>query len=876
MLLLTYYVYVSGEEAEDRLISLKPPDKLHLQKSIPYKKEEPTFLSKIKNWFFPSPDTVPAEGHHGGPQYLPPQPYQSQIACNPCNKAPWIPVATNIGHNTLINFVPPSSHLEDLRPPPSNQYGPPSSQYGPPPSSQYGPPPSPQYGPPPSSQYGSPSSSQHGPRPSPEYGPPPSSQHGPPPSPEYGPPPSSQYGPPPSPEYGPPPASQYRPPPSAQYGPPPSHFKPPQPQYGAPSSSHFKPPPSPQYGAPSFSQFKPPPSPQYGAPPVFKPRPEKLNYGLPIENLKPPPTITHLKPISLSYNVPIGMRPPPLTGSYHSLPPTSPSTNYYLPPPPPPPSDSYGAPVSGPNVDYHVRPEYLPPVEQLPLASNHPIPLPNLSSGPVLPIHNPQNFHDNVPQQGANYEVTASTNVQVIPSVKVADFLASVEHPINVIQSPLVEVSVKSPEGVIEEISDVKSEGFYNEKSSRLSENPIVVEDTHTAASAVNVTFQDSNVNNIQVQASTPASFRSENHEELNSNFIKQLLLQQEVVSRQNKTFTPPPLDYSKWEPTWGTSMPDKIVPPSLGPSTWLQPVPSTTKKPKQIQIIIPYINNKKPLPFDKNVGRMVPSKPYTTLLPVYSPPSSTEEVWSKFLDDFNLAESKKVTATAFTPPTTQVYNIRDLLKDTKESYPSENLPFDVISLQNNIDDWTQQEYSKSMRRDQKSSTSAKFVPSKKIPDEYFTTQPYSETTIATFDHEQAGSNKKETKLEDDIETNLIFKETTTDNPTTTQKSSWDTASVTVSPVTKEKVYIVTPQPHDFRATTPLTAWSHPPQIQTHNLTSTAKFLIRVDPENESSRERLKQNAGPLTVVFSEWPHLSEYPSLRNFSQNFTFNIIIS
>ncbi|EFA02440.2 uncharacterized protein LOC103312680 [Tribolium castaneum] len=823
LLLLTYNVYVSAEEAEDRTISLKPPDKLLLQKSAPYKKEEPSFLSKLSSWFFPSKDSVPAEGHHSGPQYLPPQPYQSQTGCNPCNKAPWIPIASSVGHNTLINFVPPSSHLEDLRPPPTH-YGPPSPQYGPPPSPQYGPPPSAQYGPPPSAQsHGPPPSPQYGSPPSAQYGPPSASQsHGPPPSPQYGPPIKlqSQYGPPPRPQYGPPPPTKLTQisPPQSQYGPPPSHFKPPSPQYGAP---------------------------------IFRPKPNNDHFGLSMQHLRPPP-VTHLKPVFNNY-VPIGMLPPPLSGSYHSLPTVS-SQGFDLPPPPPPPSDSYGAPVSGPNADYPIREEYLPPVEQLPLSSNIPLPLPNLSPGPVLPIHNAQNFHDSVPQQGENYEVKAHDNVQVLPSIKVADYLASIEHPINVIQSPLVEVSVKNTELVEENLeknvapvenSDVKPGGFYSDNSGKLSENPIVVEDTHAAASAVNVTFQENHLPDQNKQS----QFRSEGQNIINSDIIKQLLFAQETA-RSNNTFTPPPtMDYSNWQPRWPNS--------PIGPTTWLQPVSSTTKKPKQIQIIVPYVSQKKPVPFDKNVGRMVPSRPYTTLLPVYSPPSTTEEVWSKFLGDFNLAESKKVTATAFTPPTTQVYNIRDLLKDTKEFYPSENLPFDVISLQNNIDDWTQQAYSKARQRDEKSSTSAKFVPSKKIPDEYFTTQAYSETTTIAFDHEQAGSSKKETKLEDDIETNLIYKETTTEVPTTTLKPSWDTASVTVSPITKEKVYIVTPQPYDSGATTPVTAWSHPPRVQMNKtVVPTPKFMVRVDPEDKESRERLNQNASPLTVVFSEWPHL--------------------
>lgn len=235
-------------------------------------------------------------------------------------------------------------------------------------------------------------------------------------------------------------------------------------------------------------------------------------------------------------------------------------------------------------------------------------------------------------------------------------------------------------------------------------------------------------------------------------------------------------------------------------------------------------------------------------------------------MDNFNLAKAQ----------TTPVYNIQDLINSGKSQSQSlqNNLPYDIISLQKNIDHWTQQEYSGKFKEKNKQVDSTK-----QIPDSFFTTQALETTTVpeeVTF--ESAETNNKETILREllkDIETNLILSETTTEVTNSTkpiplpfstqdQKSSWEVAQVTVSPLTKEKVYVVTPQSYKFDSSTPATAWSMAPKVKNGTVNGqgtfeSSKFSVRVEAQNKTGRELVHQEGqNSVKVVYSEWPHLSK------------------
>lgn len=230
------------------------------------------------------------------------------------------------------------------------------------------------------------------------------------------------------------------------------------------------------------------------------------------------------------------------------------------------------------------------------------------------------------------------------------------------------------------------------------------------------------------------------------------------------------------------------------------------TKSPKQIQIIIPYTTNNKPHPFrtldDSEMrGEIRVSK-------------DNYEKWSHINQELhNEEESKIVTATEAAGPrkTTKFLtkilasSIRDLLNNERE-YPKR--PIDIYTLQKNIDDWTEQEFSVEPHKASTISLSAK---SKTIPDEYLTTTPsmrdlLTTTTESWYEEETTTSQPSyyEEPLQNDqnvadnmqivqVHENYLPSEEEEDNKD--NEDYWNKFKLAISPLTQEKVYVVTPQP---------------------------------------------------------------------------------
>lgn len=241
--------------------------------------------------------------------------------------------------------------------------------------------------------------------------------------------------------------------------------------------------------------------------------------------------------------------------------------------------------------------------------------------------------------------------------------------------------------------------------------------------------------------------------------------------------------DFKYIKNTWKPLVPDGFTPVGMAPST---PMPQVTasaayqstssvrenettnddKKPKKIQIIIPYTSKNHPSPFHQNV--------YQTF--------DKASGWSQsnLNDDIHDSQESQVVSSATPSPKTVAAlkhqhqhhhnsryltkilakNIRDLLK---REHLKNLTTIDLEKLQKNIDGWTEQEYSLTPHR---GSTISLLSHSKHIPLEYFTTtspltdytttdspSTYFDDDSESTDYGQIGSEgKEETDEEGDID----------------------------------------------------------------------------------------------------------------------------
>ncbi|XP_037028659.1 flocculation protein FLO11 isoform X1 [Bradysia coprophila] len=293
-----------------------------------------------------------------------------------------------------------------------------------------------------------------------------------------------------------------------------------------------------------------------------------------------------------------------------------------------------------------------------------------------------------------------------------------------------------------------------------------------------------------------------------------------EVTKIPEVATTKPLFDYSPWSPSTHqgiyttlayapSSTPVTSAPPTNVPVessvTNTEMVPATVdKKPKQIQIIIPYTNKNQPRPFRANKFQNFEA-------------SSGWSHQTHSNDYQDSQESQVVTATVTQAPmkkTTKYLtkilasSLRDLLKKEKSNYTS----IDLSKLQKNIDGWTEQEFS--MVPNKASTISFRGL-SKNIPTEYLTTttpiQPFTTTTdmIPTTSVEQLYADEEYKKADyfgkaiDENQLNFDGEKHVTTilpmpfkaNKISETHELWNKLNVAISPVTKEKVYVVTPQP---------------------------------------------------------------------------------
>ncbi|GAB1869158.1 hypothetical protein CAJAP_10237 [Camponotus japonicus] len=230
-------------------------------------------------------------------------------------------------------------------------------------------------------------------------------------------------------------------------------------------------------------------------------------------------------------------------------------------------------------------------------------------------------------------------------------------------------------------------------------------------------------------------------------------------------------------------------------------------KKNKQVQVIIPYTSQYTPLPFHS------------------SHDSNHEQKALNFTresnHDYFVEESRRNVKVTSLPNSSYTWNISTLLEDIirKPVGIKVNNSIDVHKLQKNIDNWTIQEYSKGTTASTISSSSVNpyLFPSKQIPDKYLTTTesvnsavgPYNDNvktfTLAGFsfnDLDYKGSASEHVEGQRVKMTENSKSESSTEASTSTKNDLiWQGFSVDISPVNKERIYVVTPLP--YNVTTP-------------------------------------------------------------------------
>ena len=294
------------------------------------------------------------------------------------------------------------------------------------------------------------------------------------------------------------------------------------------------------------------------------------------------------------------------------------------------------------------------------------------------------------------------------------------------------------------------------------------------------------------------------------------------------------------------------ITPPRTPPRS----ISGPTKKPKQIQIIIPYTTIHRPSPFkSQDEQEIITYRPirghYVTHShkkkdrnDIKSPSSNIDDNFNghgynndqEYLDhaqESKIVESKVRTEEPLLKNNkylTKILatNIKELLKKEKTPRPPK---IDIIRLQKNIDGWTEQSFLG------KISTTSLTGHTKIIPKEFLTkttqfmttTKSFPTTTVApvpTFDADLMEETKRQYDtilyknqvntnfvkrhdrfLDHDNELLLINNNLTYNSnegegvqvyaprTTLTPQELWKKLHLTVSPLTKEKIYVVTPQP---------------------------------------------------------------------------------
>ncbi|XP_028163875.1 signaling mucin HKR1-like isoform X1 [Ostrinia furnacalis] len=461
--------------------------------------------------------------------------------------------------------------------------------------------------------------------------------------------------------------------------------------------------------------------------------------------------------------------------------------------------------------------------------------------------------------QGINSMQQNSNNVKIEQSVPLAEFTHSVDYPASFVQSPVIDVDVPPktrnetkayrniPNAfILNELRDISSQATEDHAAKTLQDSSFESTGTDVGNelydSGIPMGFKLRNVpsankNNFADLRGIKDEYVDKYRTEGNLQNIDSplLYLKPSAPHKEHGNFVlaiSTPIndhDYEIYDESPTTATPQISTPQSAwdeGRNDYNEPPPTAAQesidRPKIVQIIVPYTSGRNQEDWEYTQdeyyrARKMPSNTENSILSTvtenYNTPSTTTEESTQSVPDNYDAERIK---------TAEILND---LYDVKEP------PFDIIKLQHTIDDWTEQEYSEHYKTPQRTRGFEKYA--KQIPDEYFTTtMPTNYVTSNDYnydfnDHEGSSSiqhsvtedqnyipnshkprkeynviarnrtthsNRQEEKARE-IEKLHIYTAASTFRSTTTTPAPWGKILTSISPLTKEKVYVVTSKP---------------------------------------------------------------------------------
>ncbi|CAH2092177.1 unnamed protein product [Euphydryas editha] len=287
-------------------------------------------------------------------------------------------------------------------------------------------------------------------------------------------------------------------------------------------------------------------------------------------------------------------------------------------------------------------------------------------------------------------------------------------------------------------------------------------------------------------------------------------------------TMSPPPQTTSL--STWETSRTHDI-------EDFSQPTAEEENKsqPKIVQIIVPYTTGQRI--YDDN--KFSPSQPdFKNNEQQYQARKIQSNTENRFITIGTEGYSTIITTTEVPTSTTIDHYDTDIPAVQNDFYDVKEPPFDIIKLQHTIDDWTEQEYSKHYSIPHRTRSNEKYA--KQIPDEYFTTLSPINNYVTennnydfdSYDHEGSSSiqhavtenrtnpfsikrkeynviertktrydSDKNEESEDNQKLHIYTAASTFRTTTTTTPAPWGLIQTSISPLTNEKVYVVTSKP---------------------------------------------------------------------------------